>query len=187
MMGGIRAGLISISTSPITINTLSVILKGKVAGLLRPTSTSCTIAPTILPFKFRYTQQSTMVTQVMGGRVAGMGPISASTITTNCFSRIARGKLYGILIPISTPTIINSYIPPRLSIIMTSISTSVIIIITGPTLLFLMILLLYTTRINLQSQKSTTVTWFMGGIVSSNISKLLFHYCDRNSVFSLLT
>ena len=147
MMGGIRAGLVHIYTSPITINTWSIIVKGRVEDLLIPTSTSWTITPTISSFKFRYDQQYTMVPCVMGESVAGLGPISNSTITTNSFYRISRGKAAGIFRPTFTSTIINSYIPPQFTIFTTYISDTIIIIIrTDITLLFFMNILISTRR-----------------------------------------
>ena len=140
MMGGIRAGLIPISTSHITINTLSNI----VADLLRPTSTSCIITPTIPSLKLMYNQKYTMVTWVMGGIVDGMGPISNSPITTNSFSYIVKVKVAGLFIPISTSTNINYYIHPRVAIIMTSIYPPIRIIRTYITLLFFVNPFIYT-------------------------------------------
>ena len=90
MMVGIRAGLIPIYTSHIAINNFSNIVKVRVADLLIPTSTSCTITPTISYLKFMYTQQYTMVTWVMGVIVDGMGHISNSPITTNSLSYIVK-------------------------------------------------------------------------------------------------
>ena len=147
MMGGIRAGLRPISTSHITINTFSNTVKGIVSSLLRPTSTSCTITPTISYLKFVYTQQSTMVTWVMGGIVDGMGPISNSPITTNSFSYIVKVKVDGFFRPISTSTTIKSYVHPLFAIIITSISPPIVIIRTCITLLFFVNLFLYTMTI----------------------------------------
>ena len=163
IMGGIRAGLRPISTSPITINNLPNIIKLIVSGLLRHTSTSCTITPTISSFKFIYTQQCTMFTWVIGGGgLDGMGPKSNSPITTNSFYHIAGGKLAGLFRPISTSTIINYYIPPQVSIITTSVYPPIIIIITDITILFFMNLFFYTTRRYWWIQQYTTVTWVMG-------------------------
>ena len=107
VMGGRGAGLIPLYTSPITINTFYVIVKGRADDLLTPTSTYFIINPTITSYIVIktivnttriniYTQQSTMVTWVMGGRVAGMGPISTSPITINSFLYIASGIVDGI-------------------------------------------------------------------------------------------
>ena len=136
MMGGRRAGLRPISTSPITINNLPNVIKLIVSGILRHTSTSCTITPTISSFKFIYTQQCTMFTWVIGGGgLEGMGPKSNSPITTNSFYHIARVKVPGIFRPGSTSAIINSYIPPRFAIIMNCIPPPITIITTDVTLL----------------------------------------------------
>ena len=73
MMGGRGDGMRPISTPPITVNTLSTIVKWIVADLLRPDSTSCTVTPTITSSIFmktiikitrstRHMQQYTMVT-----------------------------------------------------------------------------------------------------------------------------
>ena len=148
IIGGIGSVLIPISTSPITINTFYVIVKGRVADPLRPTSASCAITPTIFSFIYSYNQQSTMDTWVMGLIVAGLGHISTSPITTNSFSCIAGLKVAGLFIPISTSTRINSYIPPLDVIITTSISPPIIIIITDTTLIFFVNIFLYITRIN---------------------------------------
>ena len=92
MMGRRRAVLRPISTSPITMNTLSNIEQGIVSDILRPTSASFIITPTI---------------SYLVGRVACMLPISNSPITSNSIFCILRGKLDGIFIPISMSTIIN--------------------------------------------------------------------------------
>ena len=63
-------------------------------------------------------------------------------------------------------TIINSYIPPQVFIVRIYISHPIIIIRTDTTLLFFINLFLYKTRRYRWSQKSTTVTWVMGGKVS---------------------
>ena len=71
-MVGRRYGLISKSSYIIAINTISNIEQGIVVDLFIPTSTSFTITPTIYS---------------LGGRVAGMGPISNyPTTTTNIIS-----------------------------------------------------------------------------------------------------
>ena len=157
MMGGRVAGTISIPTYTITINTLSIVVKGSVDDLLRHNSTSCTIKPTITSLIFlntiinmsirtRYRQQSTMDTWVMGVRVASMGPISTSPITTNSFYYITRGKVDVIFRPGSKYVIINSYITHWVAIITSSIYPPITIIKTDITILFLMNIFIYTTR-----------------------------------------
>ena len=69
-----------------------------------------------------------MFTWVMGGIVAGMGPLSTSTIAINTFSTIARGDVAVLLTHKSTSVIINTYITPIVTIIITYISTIVTII-----------------------------------------------------------
>ena len=93
MIGGRGGGMIPKSTSSITINIFSTIVKIRVADLLRPNYTYFTINPTTSSFIFRYVQKYIMVTWVMGGRVSGLVPISISTITLKSFSCVARGKL----------------------------------------------------------------------------------------------
>ena len=118
MMGGKGAGLRPKSTSDITINTFFIIVKARVDNILIPTFTSCNITPTITTLTFtntiihmarrtRCTQQYTMVNWVMGGRVAGIGPISISTITIKMFYYIMSGNVAGIFIPRSTSIIIK--------------------------------------------------------------------------------
>ena len=159
MIGGRGDSLRPKSTSPITTSTFSIIVKKIVVDLLRPTFTSCIIPHTIIYFIFintiiqmvrrtRYTQQSTITIWVVLVRVAGLGPIPTSTIATNSFSLIDRGKLAGILRPRYTSTIINSYISPRFDIITTSIPPPIFIIKTGITLLFFMKIFIYMTRRN---------------------------------------
>ena len=157
----------------ITINTLYIIVKVKVDDLLRHVYTSCTITPTITSFvimntiiqmriRTRYKQQSTMVAWNMGVRVAGMGPISISSITTNSFSHIARVRVDGLFKPRSTSSVINYYITPWAAIIMDYILPYYFhhknlyhpSIFRGHFHL--------TTRRNWQSRKYTTVTWVMG-------------------------
>ena len=71
MTGGRRTGPRPRSTSTNTINTLSKIETGRVIYLFGHTFVSCTITPTIYS---------------LGVRVASMGPISNSPITTNSIS-----------------------------------------------------------------------------------------------------
>ena len=141
--------MIPIPTFTITTNTLSIIVKGRVANILKSTSTSCTITSTITSFIFmktiinmnrstRCTQQYIMVTWFMGGRVAGMGPISTSQITTNSLSNVVRGISDGIFRPISTSDIINFYITPQVATIATYILSSHKIITTDTPLLISM-------------------------------------------------
>ena len=150
MMGGRGDGLITKTTSAITINIFSSIVKIIVDDLLRPSSTFCTINPIIYSLIFSYTQQSTMFTCFMWGIVAGLGPISTFPITNNSLYHIAGVKVAGIFRPRSTSTIINYYIPPQVFIIATSIYPTIIIIIIimDIILLFLMNLSLYTKKIN---------------------------------------
>ena len=124
------------STSTINITIFDIILKRRVADLLITTFNSFTITPTVSSLIFRYTQQYTMVTWVMGGRAAGLGHISTSPITTNSFSCIARGKMAGLFRPRSTSTTMKYYKSPQVSIIATSIYPPIIIIINDITLLF---------------------------------------------------
>ena len=70
MMGGRRASMIPDPLIP-TPSTLSNIKQGRVLDIFRTTSMYCTISPTISSFV---------------GRVAGLGPISKSTITNNSIS-----------------------------------------------------------------------------------------------------
>ena len=107
--------------------TVYIIVKVILDDLLIPTSMSCTITPTInylifmktiinMTINTRYTQQYTTVNWVMGGGVAGLGPISNSPITTNSFSNVSRGKVSGIFRPRSMSVIINSYISVNLTV-----------------------------------------------------------------------
>ena len=127
-MVSIGDGMRPKSTSPITINTLYIIVKIILADLLRPTSKSCIITPTITYFIFvntsihmaritRYIQKYTMVTQVFRVRVSSMGHISISPITTNSFSNVVRVKLSALFRPISTSAMINYYITPQVAIV----------------------------------------------------------------------
>ena len=107
MIGGRGGGMIPKSTSPITINIFSIIVKIRVADLLRPNYTYFTINNNTSSLILRYVQQYTVVAWVMGGRVAGLVPISISTITLKSFYHIARGKLLVYLdlytrLPLST-------------------------------------------------------------------------------------
>ena len=148
-----------ISTYPITINNLSIILKVRVDNLFRSTSMSCTTNPTIKYFIFmntmihmairnRFIHKFTMTIWVMGIRVAGMGFISTSPITTNSFYHIKIGRVDGIFIPRSTSSNINSYITSSVNIITTYISPTITIIKTNITLLFFMNIFICTTRRN---------------------------------------
>ena len=123
-------------------------MKEIVVDILIPNSAAFTISPNIYYIKFRYTQQSTMFTWVMWGILSGMGPLSDSNTITNNFSRILRGKVADLFISRSTSTIINSYIPPIVTIIKTSVSPLLIIIITDLTLQFFINISLYNMRIN---------------------------------------
>ena len=87
-----------------------------------------------------------MITWAMLGIVAGLRSVSTSPITTNSFSYIARVKISGLFRPIYTYTIINSYIPRWVAIVVTSISPPIIVIITDITLLIFSKLPLYLTR-----------------------------------------
>ena len=158
-MVGRRTGLRAKSISPITINTSSVIMKGRVADLLIPITTYFTMTPAITYFIFMnniihmarrtsYTKQSTIVTWVMGGRVSVLVPLSTSPITTNRISHIAIGGVSGLFKPIYISVIINSYTPPWVAIITTSISPPLTVIKTNITLLFFMNNFIYTTRSN---------------------------------------
>ena len=144
MMGGIGDGLRPIYTSPITINTFSVIVKIILSGILIPTPKSYIITPTVTFYIFmktiinttiinRYTQQYTIFAWFIGGIVAGIGPISTYPITINIFLHIAKVRVYGIFIPISTSSVINISITSLVTIITTSISPPVTIIVTDIT------------------------------------------------------
>ena len=135
-----------IPNSPITINTLYIILKGRVADILIPTSMSCTITLIItslilrkntinIPRNTRYSQQYNMVTWVMGGRSAGLGPIYTSPRTTNSFYNVARGKVSSRFRLISSYVSIKSYITPQVTIITTYIYPYITIIKNDTTLL----------------------------------------------------
>ena len=98
-------------TYPFTSNTSSIILKVRVTDTMRNTSASCAITANITYLIFintiiymarinMYTQQSTMVALVMGGRVVGLGTISTSPITIVSLSRIGREKMDGPFRPI---------------------------------------------------------------------------------------
>ena len=106
MMVWIGSGPIPISTSHITIKTFSFIVKGRVADLLRLTSTSFTISPNINSLVFmktiinmnrstRYILKSTMYTWVMVVRLSSLGPIYTSQITIKILSNVDRGKVAG--------------------------------------------------------------------------------------------
>ena len=84
--GGRGDGMRPISTFPITINTLCVIVEVQMSHLLRNISMYSIIKPNITSYIVmktiinttrinRHTKQSTMVTLVMGGRVADLGPV----------------------------------------------------------------------------------------------------------------
>ena len=107
---------------------------------------SYTTTLNIYSLVFRYSQLSTMITWAMLGIVAGLRSVSNSPITTNSFSYIARVKISGLFRPIYTYTIINSYIPRWVAIVVTSISPPIIVIITDITLLIFSKLPLYLTR-----------------------------------------
>ena len=81
------------STSSITIKKFSNVEQGRLDDLFRPNTTYCTITPTIY---------------YLVGRVAGMGTLYNSPITTNSISCIVRVNVSGIFRPISTSTIFNS-------------------------------------------------------------------------------
>ena len=96
-----------ISNSTITINTFSVIFKGRVSDLLIPTSASSVVAPTVTSYIVmktiikttiinRYTQQSSMVTWVIGVIVDSLGHLSTSSININSFLHITRGSVSGV-------------------------------------------------------------------------------------------
>ena len=157
LIWNILDGLRHKSTSTITIKTLSIIVKGTVADLLRLTFMYCTITPTFNYFIFintiihmdirtRYLKQSTVSIWVMGERVAGLGPISTSTITTDSFSHIVRGKVSGLYKHKSTFSIINSYTPTWFAIITTSISPPITVIKTDINLLSFMKIFIYRMR-----------------------------------------
>ena len=65
--------------------------------------------------------------------MAGMEPISTYPITTNSFYNVARLNMAGIFRPISTTSIINSYITPKVTIITTYILPPITIITTDIT------------------------------------------------------
>ena len=204
MIRGIGAGLRPKSISPVNINNFSIVMKLRLADILRPTSMYCTMTHTITSFVFmntiihvsrrtRYMQHSTMVTWVMGWRVTGLGPVSTSSVTTNSFSYIARGKFSGLFRTISTYVVINSYILPKFSIIATSVFHPISIIKTDITLLVFMNIFIYTKRINYQSQKSTTVFCVIGGrldflrpIITSPFNINPCYMIDRVRVSGLL-
>ena len=143
-----------ISISSITINTFYMILKGRVAVLLRPKSTSSIIITAITSLIFmktfmntkrsnRCTKKCTIVAWVMGGRVSGLGPISTSPTTISSFSNISRGRVSGILRRISKSTIINTYITPLVTITTTYISPLITIINTHRTSITAITTILY--------------------------------------------
>ena len=68
------------------------------------------------------TKQSTMTTWVMGGRVAGMGPISNSPITTNSLFYITIGRVSVLFRHISTSAIIITSITPLVTTTTTDIT-----------------------------------------------------------------
>ena len=127
-------------------------------------------------------------------RVDGLGPIPTSPITTNSFSCIARVKLSGIFRTISTSAIINYYIPPQFSIILTYIYPPIVIIITDITLLFFVGLLIYTARRNLEKSKiyrshlsyGSNSGWYETYIQLSFQHQLLFPDLQRGRVAGIL-
>ena len=132
MMGGKWSVMRPLSTLTITINTFYIMFKGRVADLLIHTSTSYIITDTITFYIFMkniinttriniYTQQSTMVTWVMVGRVAYLGPISTYPITINSLLYISRGRGTHIFRPRSMSSTINTSITPLVNTITTSI------------------------------------------------------------------
>ena len=138
------AGLRHISTYPITINTLSTIVKGRVAYLLRPNSTYTIVTLTITSYIVMktiinttriniYTQQYTMVILVMWGLVAGLVHISTSKITINSLFHIAKVRLDGLLRLWYMSYIINTSITRLVTIITTYISSPTTIIATDIT------------------------------------------------------
>ena len=152
-MGGRFAGLITLSTSPITIIIFSMILKIRVDGHLRPKSTSFIITTYINPLikiittyinplftiintyitpiiymtniscymitinilvnrtRINWdTQQSTTTTWVVQVIVVGMRPIFTSPVKINSWSTILRVIVSGILINMTTSTIVTTLI-----------------------------------------------------------------------------
>ena len=121
-----------LSTSLITISNLSIIFKGILDYLLRPTSRSSITPPTITYFTVMktiikttrsniYTQQSTMVTWVIGGRKSGLGTIFTYPITIKIFCNIVIGRVDGLFRSRFTSSIINTYIILLVTIITTYI------------------------------------------------------------------
>ena len=132
MMGGKGADMRHLSTSLITISNLSIIFKGILDYLLRPTSRSSITPPTITYFTVMktiikttrsniYTQQSTMVTWVIGGRKSGLGTIFTYPITIKIFCNIVIGRVDGLFRSRFTSSIINTYIILLVTIITTYI------------------------------------------------------------------
>ena len=133
MMRDREGGMRPRSSSPMTINNSFVIVKLIVANLLRTTSASFTITPTITYYIAihtiinttrinRYTQQYITVTWAVGGRVADMGPISTFTTTINSFLHIAIGIVAVIIRPRSKSIIIHISITPIVTAVLKSIS-----------------------------------------------------------------
>ena len=199
MIGVRGSGLRHIFNSHITMNTLYIILKGIVADILKTTSTSYIITPTINYYTLckiytlrsnRYTKRSTMVTWVMGGRVSGMGPISGSVITIESFYMIWRGWVSGIFVPRSTSTIINTYTTPLFTMITTYISPPITITDTDITplnaitnisySLITVHILVNRKRGNGRTKQYTTPTWFTRGIVSGLVLSL---WCNNTTSF----
>ena len=199
MIGVRGSGLRHIFNSHITMNTLYIILKGIVADILKTTSTSYIITPTINYYTLckiytlrsnRYTKRSTMVTWVMGGRVSGMGPIFRSTLTINSFYMIWRGWVSGIFVPRSISTIMNTYITPLVTMITTYISPPIAIIatditpinaITNISYFIIAVHILVNRKIgNWWTHQYTKSPWVTRGIVSGLVLSL---WCNNTTSF----
>ena len=72
-----------------------------------------------------------MITCDMGGRVDGLGNITTSSVTINTFYKIPRGRVAGILRPISTSATINNNTTPLVNTITTYILPLITIIYTN--------------------------------------------------------
>ena len=126
MVGGIGAGMIPRSTSPITINTFSNIEQGRVVDIFRPTSNYCNIAPTISSLGWivdglvyisnspitnnsisLWSQQCTTVTLVMGFILSGLIHLSTSPSNINYCYPIVRGRVDGLKISTSTTSAVT--------------------------------------------------------------------------------
>ena len=88
------------------------------------------------------TRKYTTATWVMGGILAIMRPISTYSVNINSCATIARGRVYGLLKPISTSTVITTFIT---TVINFMIARGRVAVILRPILTFIIVTTLITT------------------------------------------